>query len=58
MSKTVKCPDQNCDQENEKAIIIPDDANLGDILECPICGAEVEVVSLNPPQVVLLEEEK
>jgi len=58
MTKTVKCPDPNCDSENEKSIVIPDDASVGDILECPVCGAEIEVISTNPPQIVLLEEEK
>jgi len=57
MAKTVKCPDPFCDQP-QGVIIIPDDSNVGDILECPACGAEVEVISLNPPQVVLIEEEK
>ncbi len=58
MSKNVKCPDPNCDSENPGTIIIPDDGGVGDILECPVCGAEVEVISLNPPQIALLEEEK
>lgn len=58
MSKVVKCPDPNCDIENPGTIIIPDDATVGDILECPVCGAEVEIISIDPPQVVLLEEEK
>ncbi|PIS14542.1 lysine biosynthesis protein LysW [Candidatus Shapirobacteria bacterium CG09_land_8_20_14_0_10_39_12] len=58
MSKTAKCPDPNCDPENPGLIIIPDDAVVGDILECQTCGAEVEIISVDPPQVVLLEEEK
>lgn len=58
MSKRVKCPDPNCDRENVQEIIIPDDAVVGDILECPVCGAEMEIISTDPPQVALLEEEK
>ena len=58
MSKKVQCPDPNCDRENTQEIIIPDDAVVGDILECPVCGAEMEIISTDPPQVALLEEEK
>lgn len=58
MSKRVKCPYPNCDPENTQGIIIPDDAVVGDILECPVCGAEMEIISTDPPQVALLEEEK
>lgn len=58
MSKTVNCPDQNCDPVNPGTIIIPDDAVVGDILECASCGAEVEIISISPLQVALLEEEK
>ena len=52
MTKTVNCPD--C----EETIIIPDDGQVGEILECQNCGAEVEIVSVNPPQVSLIVEEK
>jgi len=58
MTKTVSCPDPNCSSREKGKIVIPDDAAVGDILECPVCGAEVELISINPPQVVLLEEEK
>jgi len=58
MNKSVQCPDPNCDPDNPGVIIIPDDAVVGDILECPVCGAEVEIISTDPPQVALLEEEK
>ena len=57
MTKIVRCPDPNCDPES-KGIIIPDDAVVGDILECSACGAEMEIISTDPPQVALLEEEK
>lgn len=58
MTKTIKCLDPNCDQSKERNIIMPDDAAVGDIIECPVCGAEMEIISTNPPQVTLLEEEK
>lgn len=58
MTKIVKCPDPDCDPEGKGPIIIPDDAVVGDILECPLCGAEMEIISTDPPQVALLEEEK
>ena len=52
MTKTITCPD--CDKE----IIVPDDAQVGDILECGDCGNEFEVISLSPLQTVLVVEEK
>ena len=56
MTKTVKCP--AC----ENLVIIPDDAQKGDIVEChgeeDTCCSELEIISLNPLQIVLLEEEK
>lgn len=58
MTKIVKCPDPDCDLTVNRGIIIPDDAVVGDILECSVCGAEMEIISTDPPQVALLEEEK
>lgn len=60
MTKVVKCPDcaKLRDDSAEEVIIIPDDASVGDIVECQICGAELEIISLDPLQVVLIEEEK
>jgi len=52
MTKTVKCPD--C----EEPVIIPDDAQVGEIIECNNCAAEMEIISINPPQVSLIIEEK
>ena len=52
MTKTIKCPD--C----EELVIIPDDADVGEIIECHNCGAELEIISTNPPQVTLVIEEK
>lgn len=52
MEKTVPCPD--CREE----VKIPENCQVGEVLECPNCGAEMEVVSLNPCEVSLIEEEK
>lgn len=52
MTKTIKCPD--C----EEVVIIPDDAKVGEIVECLNCGAETEIISLDPLQVTLIVEEK
>jgi hypothetical protein len=60
MTRLIHCPDCQADDDddNEGNINIPVDAQVGDILECPVCAAEVEVLSLDPPIVSLLEEEK
>ncbi|PIV01285.1 lysine biosynthesis protein LysW [Candidatus Shapirobacteria bacterium CG03_land_8_20_14_0_80_39_12] len=52
MTKTIKCPD--C----EKVIIVPDDAQVGEIIECSNCGNEFEIISLNPLQTAVVIEEK
>lgn len=52
MTKITECPD--CEEQ----IIIPDDSEVGEIIECQNCGAEMEILSLNPPQVSLIIEEK
>lgn len=54
MTKTIKCPDPDCGNP----VIIPDDAAVGNIVECGNCGAELEIVSINPLQVALITEEK
>lgn len=47
-----KCPD--CEEE----IKIPKEAHEGEIIECSNCGAELEVLSLKPLELAILEEEK
>jgi alpha-aminoadipate carrier protein LysW len=42
MSKTAKCP--KCDAD----LTIADDAEVGEILTCDECSAELEVKSLDP----------
>lgn len=54
-SRQVACPDPVCQQGQ---ITVPATAELGDIFECPVCAAEVELVSLQPLEVELLDEEK
>jgi lysine biosynthesis protein LysW len=60
MTGTVKCPDcQVNEPENAIGYInVPIDSEPGEIVECPECGAEVEILSVNPVIVSLLEEEK
>lgn len=42
----VTCPE--CDNE---IVIDSEIAEIGDIIECPVCGANLEIVSLDPVQV-------
>ena len=44
------CPE--CDGQ----LMIPDDAIQGEIVPCQDCGAELEVLSLNPVEVGLAPE--
>ncbi len=37
---------------------LPDEAILGEVLWCDACGAELEVVSLEPLRIHLFEEEE
>lgn len=50
--KTIKCPD--CQEDVE----VKGQAQVGDIIECQNCASEMEIVSLEPLQVSLIEEEK
>ena len=52
MTKITECPDCN------EPIIIPDDSETGEIVECQNCGAGMEILSINPLQVSLIIEEK
>lgn len=49
---TATCP--VCDAE----VGFPTEAEEGDIVECADCGAELEVVSTNPPKVAECPEEE
>lgn len=52
MATMAMCPD--C----EVLISIPGTLRLGKIVECPECGATLEVVSLDPPELDLVEEDE
>jgi len=39
-------------------VAIPSDPMLGELLFCDACGAEIEVISLEPVRVSLYEEEE
>lgn len=50
MAQTATCP------ECEAEIGFPDDVMLNEITQCPDCGVELEVVSLEPLEVDLAPE--
>jgi lysine biosynthesis protein LysW len=47
------CPD--CKEPLEVTSV---SLEIGDVVECRVCGTEVEVVSLNPVKLKIIEEEK
>lgn len=51
MPKRVNCPDCQGEVEIEKAVV-------GEVVECENCGAEMEIINLEPLEVSLIEEEK
>ncbi|MGQ9500914.1 MAG: lysine biosynthesis protein LysW [Anaerolineae bacterium] len=52
MTQSAVCPE--CDAE----IILRDDTLVGEIVQCPDCGVELEVLSLNPPELDLAPAEE
>ena len=54
--RAILCPD--CKDEEVGQIVIPDEVEVGEVLECPNCAAEVEVISAEPLEVRLIVEEK
>ena len=52
MSHQTACPECAAD------IILPDDTLTGEIIQCPDCGVELEVMSLDPPTLELAPEEE
>ncbi len=44
--------------ECEADIPIPDGTIEGEIIQCPDCGVELEVISLDPPMLDLAPEEE
>ncbi len=47
-----------CPECGEECVEIPEDAVLGEVLDCPRCGAELDLVSLDPPELMPFEEEE
>ncbi|MGQ9907790.1 MAG: lysine biosynthesis protein LysW [Candidatus Flexifilum sp.] len=41
------CPECSAD------VVIPADAMQNELISCPDCGAELEIISLDPPQLDL-----
>jgi alpha-aminoadipate carrier protein LysW len=39
-------------------VALPDDVMEGEIVQCPDCGVELEVTSVEPPQVEMAPEEE
>jgi alpha-aminoadipate carrier protein LysW len=52
MSLQAECPECGAD------ISLSDDVMEGEIVQCAECGAELEVISLNPPTLDLAPEEE
>ncbi len=52
MTKTVECP------ECGATVPLPEDVMQGEILSCPDCGIELEVLSVDPPRVGPAPEEE
>jgi alpha-aminoadipate carrier protein LysW len=50
--KITECP--GCAAE----VQLPDDVVKGEIVQCPDCGLELEVMSVDPPEVDLAPEEE
>lgn len=52
MNKQAECP------ECAANVSLPEDVIEGEIVQCGECGAELEVVDLNPPTLDLAPEEE
>jgi len=50
MTDTAECVE--CGGE----VALPDDAEIGEIVDCPICGTELEVVGVDPAVLELAPE--
>lgn len=47
----------NC-EECGTPIAIPEDAEPGELLDCPSCAIEYEILSLAPPKLAIFEEDE
>jgi alpha-aminoadipate carrier protein LysW len=52
MSNQAECPE--CAAE----VPLPDDVMQGEIVQCPDCGVELEVIELDPPTLDVAPEEE
>ena len=52
MSIQAECPECAAD------VTLPDDVMEGEIVQCPECGLELEVVQLDPPTLEIAPEEE
>jgi lysine biosynthesis protein LysW len=50
-SNIIQCPD--CKTE-----INLEGADISDIIDCDVCGAEMEIIQMGPAKIKLIEEEK
>jgi lysine biosynthesis protein LysW len=48
----------NCQECHTPIPIEEETPDIGDVLACPACGAEHEVISSDPLELELIEEEK
>jgi alpha-aminoadipate carrier protein LysW len=48
----------NCQECNTPIPIEEEIPDLGDVLNCPNCGAEYEVISTDPVELEIVDEEK
>ena len=52
MSKHGECPECAAD------VSLPNDVMEGEIVQCPECGVELEVINIDPPTLELAPEEE
>jgi alpha-aminoadipate carrier protein LysW len=52
MSLVAECPECAAD------VGFPDDAVMGEIVQCPDCNLELEIISLDPPELAQAPEEE
>ena len=50
--RLVSCPE--CGED----VVFPDDVEAGEIIECENCGVELDVTSVDPPEVMVFEEDE
>ena len=52
MSLMAECPECAAD------VTLPDDAVVGEIVPCPDCNLELEIIALDPPKLAQAPEEE